>query len=137
MEEGKIKTRIAGMIVQDGKLLMLTGKGHSKELWTPGGKIDEGESDEECLKRELNEELGVELVKATFFKSYTTPSFYNNKDTTIQRVYMVEIKGEPVPSAEIDTMIWFTKEEYENKKYPMITMTQEELIPDMIKAGLW
>lgn len=45
------KTRIAGMFINEGKLLMLIGRGH-KELWTPGGKIDEGETDEECLKKE-------------------------------------------------------------------------------------
>ena len=78
-------TRIAGIIIQEGKMLMLLGKGY-KELWTPGGKIDGEESDEECLARELKEELGVELVEAKFFKEYKGKSFYNTTRTRIERV---------------------------------------------------
>ena len=59
--ESKPKTRIAGIIIKDGKLLLVKGKGY-EELWTPGGKIDENETDEECLKRELK---NLSLVTAS------------------------------------------------------------------------
>lgn len=72
----KSKVRIAGIIIQDGKLLMLRGKGF-KELWTPGGHLEIGESEEECLKRELKEEIGVDLVELKFFREYPGMSFYH------------------------------------------------------------
>jgi 8-oxo-dGTP pyrophosphatase MutT (NUDIX family) len=130
------KTRIAGIIIKDKKLLMLLGRGY-KELWTPGGKVEPGESDEGCLRRELKEEIGVDLLDCKFFKEYKNPSFYHPERQTIERVYIIEIKGEIKTSAEIDSFIWFAKDDFENKKYPMITNTQEALIPDLIKAGIW
>lgn len=60
------RTRIAAIIIKDKKLLLLKGKGY-KELWTPGGKIELGESDEECLKRELKEEIIPDLIKQRIF----------------------------------------------------------------------
>ena len=132
-----VKTRIAAIIIQGGKLLMLQGRGY-KELWTPGGKIDQGENDIACLKRELMEELGVELVDAKFFKEYLTENFYSMpKHDLIERVYIVTTQGEPKPAAEIENVIWFSKEDFVNKKYPMITHTDLELIPDLIKGGIW
>ncbi len=128
--------RIAGIIIQDNKLLMLLGKGYS-ELWTPGGKIEVGESDEECLQRELKEEIGVELTESKFFKKYNTVSFYNPEKGLIERVYIVKIQGEIKPDAEIESFIWFTKEDYERKKFPMITHTEKDLIPDLIREGIW
>lgn len=130
------RTRIAALIIQDGKLLMQIGKGYS-ELWTPGGKVDGAETDLECLARELKEELGVELVEAVFFKEYFNTSFYYPEHKSTERSYITKIKGEIKPDAEIESIVWFSKEDFENKKYPMITHTQEELIPDMIKEGIW
>lgn len=129
------KTRIAGIIIQNDKLLMLLGKGYP-ELWTPGGKIDGDESDEECLRRELKEEIGVDLVHSEFFKEYKTESFYN-KISRIERIYIVQIQGEIKPDAEIESIVWFTKEDFKNKNYPMITQTEKELIPDLIMAEIW
>ncbi len=129
-------TRIAGIIIQDGKILMLLGKGYP-ELWTPGGKIDGNESDEECLRRELKEEIGVELLESKFFKEYTTQSFYNPEKKVIERAYITKIRGEIKADSEIESIVWFTKEDFENKKYPMITHTEVDLIPDLIKEKIW
>jgi ADP-ribose pyrophosphatase YjhB (NUDIX family) len=68
------RIRIAGIIIQNGKLLMLLGKGYP-ELWTPGGKLEAHESNEECLARELKEEIGVNLLSMVTEKILREPLF--------------------------------------------------------------
>jgi 8-oxo-dGTP diphosphatase len=58
-----MKTVTAAIIVRDKKVL-LTRRGPTEKLagyWEfPGGKVETGESLADCLRRELQEELGVE-----------------------------------------------------------------------------
>ena len=55
---------VAALVYRDGKILFTKrqkGK-HLPCLWEfPGGKVEEGETDQEALKRELQEEVGVEV----------------------------------------------------------------------------
>jgi len=55
---------VAGAVVRDGRVL-LAQRTRPPELagqWElPGGKVEPGESAEEALRRELREELGVEV----------------------------------------------------------------------------
>ncbi|MGV8150560.1 MAG: NUDIX domain-containing protein [Candidatus Woesearchaeota archaeon] len=132
------RIRIAAIIIQDGKLLLLNGCG-SKKFWTPGGGCEEGETDIICLKRELAEEINVELKSAKFFGEFYTKSFYNQELDAMQRVYLVEIVGLPAPSSEIQNIKWFSKEELYSKEYADIAITQERehILPGLIKAGVW
>ena len=62
----------AAVIEKDGKILIAkrrTGDRHGGRWEFPGGKIDTGETPEECLKRELKEELGVEAEIGEFICS--------------------------------------------------------------------
>jgi 8-oxo-dGTP diphosphatase len=129
------KTRVAAMVIRDGKLLLLKGKKHD-ELWTPGGKIEKGETDEECLRRELKEEIGVELVSATFFGAYRGKAFYHDYIMN-NRVYIAQISETIKPAAEIESFVWVSRDDFSNKKYPMIPIIKEEIIPDLIKQGVW
>jgi len=54
----------AGLVFRDGKLLITqrNADAHLGGLWEfPGGKREPNESFEECLVRELREELGIEV----------------------------------------------------------------------------
>jgi 8-oxo-dGTP pyrophosphatase MutT (NUDIX family) len=132
----KPRIRIAGIVFKDDKLLLVKGKEY-RELWTPGGKVDSAETDEECLKREFKEEIGVEITDMRFYKEYKTTSFYNLDISMIERAFIVSIDGVIKPGAEIESYIWFSKDDFYSKKYPMITHTEEELIPDLLKDNIW
>ena len=69
---------IAGIIEKDNKILIARrGPGfHQEGLWEfPGGKIEDGETPEICLERELKEELEIETETKEFVigSVYTYP----------------------------------------------------------------
>ena len=61
----------AGLIFRDGKLLITQrhADSHLGGMWEfPGGKREAGETFEQCLVRELREELGVEVAVGEIFE---------------------------------------------------------------------
>jgi 8-oxo-dGTP diphosphatase len=64
----------AAVIEKDGKILIAKRKkgDHLEHKWEfPGGTMNPGESPEECLKRELLEELGIGTTVGDFICSST------------------------------------------------------------------
>lgn len=56
------KKRARAIIFQDGNLITLKRVKKAETYWVfPGGGVEDGESLEEALKREIMEELGVEI----------------------------------------------------------------------------
>jgi len=60
-----MKRVVAALIIQDGKLLVCQRTRHQTMplKWEfPGGKIEEGEQPRDALRRELDEELGIQAT---------------------------------------------------------------------------
>lgn len=74
-----IEIRIDGVIFNDhGEILLAHHEKEKKSYWVlPGGHLQFGESLENALRRELNEELGfedVEVKDLIFVDEFVTPS---------------------------------------------------------------
>jgi 8-oxo-dGTP diphosphatase len=73
----------AALIFRDGKLLIAQrhADSHLGGLWEfPGGKREAGETFEQCLVRELREELGIEVAIQGLFEEIT----HNYADRSVQ-----------------------------------------------------
>ena len=66
----------AGVITEQGKVLVTQRKEDSSQglLWEfPGGKVKEGEEPREALRRELKEELDIEVEVGMIFEAVYHP----------------------------------------------------------------
>lgn len=85
---------VACVIERDGKYLVCQRPPHKRHggLWEfPGGKLEKGENDEAAARRELREELNLEVVSAA-------PAIAGLKepDSTFQIVFVpVVVRGDP------------------------------------------
>ncbi len=87
-------------IIQDGKILLHYKKrGHGKGRWNGlGGKIDPGETPEECAKREALEEMGAEITNLEKLGEIT---FYDVQgEDWLVHIFRAGIAGEPRESEE-------------------------------------
>jgi len=89
---------VAAGILRDerGRVLLmqrLPGK-HLAGLWEfPGGKVEEGETVEQALVRELDEELGIELRACT--PVISLPWHYPGKSVRLHALRVTDWAGEP------------------------------------------
>lgn len=61
-EEHEPRVRVAGIIIEDEKILLISHKKNDSVYWLlPGGGVDYGESLEEALVREFSEELNIDI----------------------------------------------------------------------------
>jgi 8-oxo-dGTP diphosphatase len=77
----------------------------------PGGKIDDGESPEECLKRELVEELGVEISVGEPLPA--TTHTYMTFTVTLYPFLCTIVSGK-IALHEHSAMVWLPTEELHN-----------------------
>ena len=80
----------AGVIVRDGRVLVCERPpgGHHPGKWEfPGGKVEPGEGLEACLRRELQEELGIEATIGPLL--WTTRHQYPGRDPFVLSFLLV------------------------------------------------
>ena len=84
-------------------------------LWEfPGGKVEAGESDRAALKREIQEELGVESRP----KDRVFAILHEYRGFTLDfRVYACDLLGEP-KKIEVADLRWITSAELKGLSFP-------------------
>lgn len=109
-------------------------KDNRKECILPGGKRENGEKDEETLKRELAEELGIEVENLEYYKTYYDKAVFEEGEDFKQTTYITRIKNgkEIIPKNEIKEALWINAN-YEEKEIKCNLTLKLKIIPDLIK----
>ena len=107
----------AAIICKDGKFFICQRpKGKNCELlWEfPGGKIEPGETGEQCIVREIQEELGVTLR----ILRKLTDVVYEYPDRTVHlHFYVTEIESGELVRKEHNAFAWITEADIPNYQF--------------------
>lgn len=133
MEEAKLIHKIGVAILKDKKILLARDYRQEKKFYIPGGKIEQGESEIECIKREIMEELSsrVDEKSVNFINEFTGPAHGWENTLVHIKLYSVKLLDEPKPSREIAEIRYFDSSISEEN----ITETGALIFPFLIQEG--
>lgn len=103
--------RVVAAVIREGDKIFATQRGYGeyKDGWEfPGGKIEEGETPQEALKREILEELDTEIEVGDLIMTieYDYPTFHLSMDC-----FWAGVKAGTLELKEAEAARWLSKEE--------------------------
>lgn len=101
--------KIALAVFKDEKMLQVRSHKQKEVFFTLGGKIEVGEFEIDCLKREVMEEVGCEVDESSLKYLTTFQDIVHDKagEMVNIKVYEGKLIGIPKPSSEIAEIGWF------------------------------
>lgn len=131
---------VHGLLVNPSGEILLHRREDS-DLWAiPGGKINPDESVGQCLRREMSEELGVEVADQRLLGIYTDPSYMLAVDDDVQRVFLVVFRcviktGTPTVTDETVEFRWFSRDNLRSvDAFPMVKEIADQVFDDIQEA---
>ena len=135
MSHTKVIDVAAGLVFRDGKLLIAErhANAHLGGLWEfPGGKREPHETFEDCLVRELREELGIEVAVGELVESITHS--YPERTVHLRFFRCRWVRHEP-QLLGCAAFQWVTTPELDHYKFPAADDRLLELL--RTSPGLW
>ena len=108
----------AGLVERDGLILITQRKlgSHLAGLWEfPGGKREPAETWQDCLARELHEELAITVTVGEL--RYETVHHYPEKSVRLRFYAAVLISGEPRP-VDCAAVAWVSPKDLPTYAFP-------------------
>ena len=125
---------VTAAVIQKGKKILITQrppKGLLGGLWEfPGGKKESNESLEDCLKREIREELNIEIKVGKRF--IQVPHAYSHFRITLHCFFCRQVKGSIVPLGVQDYR-WVFPEELDRFPFPRA----DQKVIEFLKEQPW
>ena len=121
---------VAAIIRKDDKIFATQrGYGDFKDWWEfPGGKMEPGETPEEALKREIQEELSTEISVDKFLCTvqYDYPKFH-----LTMHCYICSIESGSLTLKEHEAARWLTMEQINSVNW----LPADKIVVEEIKAA--
>ena len=105
---------VAAVIDRDSKYLACRRSQYKSlaGLWEfPGGKVEPGETDQDALRREIHEELGVEIAVGAYLATSLNKTGDLDIELVAYRAHVIE--GDVSASSDHDELGWLTSKELE------------------------
>jgi 8-oxo-dGTP diphosphatase len=120
---------VAAVIERDGRYLITQRRSTAvlPGMWEfPGGRVEDGESDEQALRRELHERLGTEVeVKARMAHRI---HHYHGYSVDLN-LYQTSIQAGQEPQAlRVAEVRWVPSNEFENYPFPAADQATTDLL---------
>jgi len=124
----------AGVLIEGERVLLTQRKAgaHLAGLWElPGGKVDPGEDPRDAVRRELQEELGIDVevgepLEVTYFR-------YPEKAVLLLFFVVALRPGSPAPQRlDVADLRWATRAELDTLSFP----PADEAVVERIRARL-
>jgi 8-oxo-dGTP diphosphatase len=100
---------IAAAVLGPQGLLLVSKRAAPDVYYLPGGKPEPGEAALACLRRELDEELGVPIAAAEPFAEVRALAALEGVEMWMS-VFLTRLAGVPAPAAEIAAVRWWPDE---------------------------
>jgi 8-oxo-dGTP pyrophosphatase MutT (NUDIX family) len=101
--------KLAWIYIKNKQILITRSKGKDT-YYIPGGKREQGETDQAALIREIKEELDIDLDTETieFFGQFEAQAHGKPEGTLVRMLcYTARFSGEIRAAAEIEEVRWF------------------------------
>ena len=124
--------RVVAAVIRDKEKIFATARGYGefKGQWEfPGGKIEQGETPQEALKREIKEELATEIEVGELIHTieYDYPTFHLSMDC-----FWCEVVSGDLVLKEAEAARWLTKDDIDSVPW----LPADQTILDVIRSSM-